>query len=381
MSLYHYQKTQRYTAQTAGGFEPLAEVELEAHGAFNIKSGFRCVYFSAEPQALYQINYTSRLTTRILAPLLNFRCNHQDDIYRAGKSIDWSSLFSVSNTFGIFANVSGNNSIRNSQFAALRLKDAIVDTFRASGGVRPNVDTQSPDVWFNIYIERDKGTISMDTSGGSLHRRGYRKNSVSAPMQETVAAAIVDLSGWRGETPLYDPLCGSGTLLCEALLKYCHIPAGFLKDTFGFRFLPDFNHGLWEKVKKEAEKEMVPLPEGLISGSDHDKSAVKAARTNIRLLPGGEGVAISQKDYRDIPKFEKTTLLCNPPYGIRLDSHQIDIFYKSFGDFLKQRCKGSVAYIYFGDRENIKHIGLKPSWKKPLKNAGLDGRLVKYDLY
>ena len=381
MNLFYYQKTKQYIAQAAGGFEPLAEAELKALGAFQIMSGFRCVYFSAEPQDLYRINYKSRLITRVLAPLVKFTCNHQNDIYLAGKSIDWEALFSISNTFGIFANVSGNNNIRNSQFAALRLKDAIVDTFRASSGKRPNVDTQSPDVWFNIHIEKDKGTISMDTSGGSLHRRGYRKNSVLAPMQETVAAAIVDLTGWDGETPLYDPLCGSGTLLCEALLKYSRIPAGFLKDSFGFSFLPDFDNHLWEGVKKESDQEIIPLPAGLISGSDKDKTAVKAAKGNIRLLPGGDAVAIFPKDLKDITQLEKATIVCNPPYGIRLTGDELGPFYKEFGDFLKQRCKGSTAYIYFGNRENIKKIGLKPSWKKPLNNAGLDGRLVQYEMY
>jgi putative N6-adenine-specific DNA methylase len=380
--LFNYQKTNRYFAQISGGLETLAGTELEDLGASRLEPGFRGIHFSADHTALYGINYKTRLITRVLAPLVSFRCRNRDDLYRAGKSIDWTAFFALKHTFGIFANVSGNTNLRHSKFAALCLKDAIADFFRSRLGERPNVDPTNPDVWLNLYIEKDQGTISLDTSGGSLHRRGYRRKAVEAPMQETVAAAMVKLSGWNGEKPVYDPMCGSGTLLCEAMMQYCRIPAGFLRQNFGFRFMPDFDNGLWEKVKMKADKNIRQLPEGLIAGSDFSDIAVASAGINCRILPGGDRIKLSRKNFKDISGLENMVILCNPPYGIRLKhADNLGEFYKSLGDFLKQRCKGTQAYIYFGNRELLKMIGLKPAWKKPLKNAGLDGRVAKYELY
>ncbi|MBW1940506.1 MAG: class I SAM-dependent RNA methyltransferase, partial [Deltaproteobacteria bacterium] len=334
----------------------------EALGARNIKPGFRGIHFSADRATLYGINYNARLVTRVLAPLVSFECRSRDDLYRAGAAIDWTAFFSVRNTFGIFANVSGNINIKHSKFAALCLKDAVADFFRKKFGKRPNVDRINPDVWLNLHIENTRATISFDTSGGSLHRRGYRRETVAAPMQETLAAAMVALSGWKGEKPLYDPMCGSGTLLCEALMKIYRIPAGFLKKNFGFCFLPDFNKGLWESIKKRADEKIRPLPSELIAGSDIERMAVNAAKTNCRILPGGEMIKICRTDFKDISNLENSVILCNPPYGIRLKKEEdLGEFYKNFGDFLKQRCKGSQAYIYFGNREMLKKIGLKPA--------------------
>lgn len=381
-NIFEYQKTERYFVQIAEGFEELAVKELEALGARNIKPGFRGIHFSADRATLYGINYNARLVTRVLAPLVSFECRSRDDLYRAGSAIDWTAFFSLRNTFGIFANVSGNINIKHSKFAALCLKDAVADFFRKKFGKRPNVDRINPDVWLNLHIENTRATISFDTSGGSLHRRGYRRETVEAPMQETLAAAMVALSGWKGEKPLYDPMCGSGTLLCEALMKICRIPAGFLKKNFGFCFLPDFNKGLWESIKKKADEKISPLPPELIAGSDIERMAVNAAKTNCRILPGGDMIKICRKDFKDISNLENSVILCNPPYGIRLKKEEdLGEFYKNFGDFLKQRCKGSQAYIYFGNREMLKRIGLKPAWKKPMRNAGLDGRVAKYELY
>ena len=246
MKPFSYQRSNRYFAQTASGFETLATDEFRALGARQIKSGFRGIHFSADPAHLFAVNYQSRLATRILAPLTSFPCHNRDDLYRAGKAIDWSALFSTDKTFGIFANVSGNAGLTHSKFAALCLKDAVADFFRSRFGRRPDVDKLTPDVWLNLHIDKTRATISLDTSGGSLHRRGYRRESVEAPMQETLAAAIVTISAWNGKRPLIDPMCGSGTLLCEALMRVCRIPAGYLRPRFGFECLPDFNKALWQ---------------------------------------------------------------------------------------------------------------------------------------
>ncbi len=380
--MFKYQKTKRYFGQISEGLETLASDELGMLGATQIRPGFRGIHFSADQAALYNINYQTRLVTRVLAPLASFECRDRDDLYRAGRAIDWTDFFSVDNTFAVFADVGGNDNITHSNFAALCLKDAVADFFVSTFAKRPNVDRTAPDIWLNLHIEKDKGTISLDTSGGSLHRRGYRHETVEAPMQETLAAAVVALSGWHGEKPLYDPMCGSGTILCEALMTACSIPAAFLKKDFGFRFLPDFDEHLWESIRKEANDKITELPGGLLAGSDIARTAVHAAKTNSGSLPGGHVISISQKDFRDIPALAGMVILCNPPYGVRLKAHDdLGAFYKSFGDFLKQRCKGSQAYIYFGNRDMLKKIGLKPAWKKPLRNAGLDGRVAKFELY
>ena len=380
--MFEYQKTNRYFAQFAEGFEELGAKELAGLGARQIAPGFRGMHFSADRETLYRINYQSRLASRVLAPLKSFGCRNREELYREAKSIDWPALFSAGNTFSIFANVSGNINLRNSHFAALCLKDAIADYFTDKFGRRPNVDRFDPDVWLNLHIEKSRATVSLDTSGGALHRRGYRRQSVAAPMQETLAAALVALSGWDGRRPVYDPMCGSGTLLCEAAMAYGRIPAGFLRAKFGFRFLPDFDSRLWEKIKSETNGSIRQLPRHLITGSDVDRAAVKAARSNCLQIPGGEEILISRIDFNDIPSLENQVILCNPPYGIRMqDEGDLGGFYKQFGDFLKKRCTGSEAYLYFGNRDLLKKLGLRPAWKKPLRNAGLDGRVVKYELY
>ncbi|MCK5836688.1 MAG: class I SAM-dependent RNA methyltransferase, partial [Desulfobacula sp.] len=187
---------------------------------------------------------------------------------------------------------------------------------------------------------------------------------------------------WDGLIPLYDPMCGSGTLLCEALMHYCHIPAGIFRHKFGFECLPDFDGKIWQQVQKDADTDIRPLPGGLIAGSDISENAVAAARTNIMGLQYGKAVKIEKTDFKVLPAFENQVIVANPPYGIRMGAGEdLDAFYKDLGDFLKQKCNGSRAYIYFGDRAYIKKIGLKASWKKPIKAGGLDGRLVKYEMY
>lgn len=379
--MFEYQQTNRFFAQIAGGLEDLGVEELLQLEARNIKPMFRGIHFEADRAALYRINYCSRYLTRILAPLISFQCPHTETLYTRAKAINWNALFSVDQTFAIFANIA-HSKITHSQYAALRLKDAIADYFREHFGKRPNIEKINPDVWINLHIENDEATISLDTSGGSLHRRGYRKETVEAPMQETVAAAIIRLTEWDGARPIYDPMCGSGTLLSEALMKFCRIPAGYLRQRFGFERLPDFDSAIWQTVKQEANGKIRSLPDGLISGNDISSKAVEAARINFRNLPDGDKINLSVMNFLDIENITDCIIVCNPPYGIRLgDKTNLGQFYKSLGDFLKQRCQGSMAFIYFGNRELLKYIGLKPSWKKPLENGGLDGRLAKFEIY
>ncbi len=361
--------------------EELATGELTQWQASEIQCGVRGHHFKAEAANLYQLNYRARLISRILAPLAVFPCYDSGTLYRQAYQIQWQRLFSPQQTFAIFANVA-HSRITHSQYAALRLKDAIVDYFRTNFGQRPSVARPDPDVWINLHLEHNQATVHWDTSGGSLHRRGYRQASVAAPMQETLAAAIIRLTEWDGAQPFYDLMCGSGTLLIEAGMHYCQIPAGFLRPRFGFTFLPDFNPTLWKELKSHADHQIRPLPPGLIRGSDNSASAIAATLANLKTFPALKTVQVQPLDFREITKLENTIIVCNPPYGIRLgQKEKLGKLYSELGDFLKQRCQGSTAYIYCGDRELIPLIGLRPAWKKPLHNGALDGRLVKFVLY
>lgn len=378
---YLYQKDGRYFALVAEGLKKAGVQELAELGAKEVKPEYSGIYFRADKPTLYRVNYMTRLLSRCLAPLLSFICPDPDTLYAKAKQIKWEHFFADGHTFAVSANVS-DSAISHSKYAALRLKDAIADYFREKTGRRPNVSVINPDILLNLHIRKDKAVISLDTSGGALHKRGYREKSVPAPMQETVAAAIIRYSEWDGSVPLYDPMCGSGTLLCEALMHYSHIPAGIFRDRFGFESLPDFDRVIWKQVKKEADGHIRELPKRLIAGSDMSKEAVDAARTNLMGLHFGNNVRVEKTDFKELPALEGYVIVTNPPYGIRLGKNEnLDWFYKKFGDFLKHKCKGSTAFVYLGERQYIKAIGLKTSWKIPIKAGGLDGRLVKYELY
>lgn len=378
---YQYQRNGYYFAQVAEDLKDLATEELAELGAEDINPDYSGICFSADKATLYRVNYLSRLLSRCLAPLLSFPCPDTDTLYQEAKQIKWEHFFARGATFAISANVS-DSAISHSKYASLRLKDAIADYFRSKTGRRPDVSVLDPDIQLNLHIRHDEAVISLDTSGCALHKRGYREESVPAPMRETVAAAMIRYSEWDGSVPLYDPMCGSGTLLCEALMHYSHIPAGIFRNHFGFEVLPDFDRAIWEQVKKEADRGIRALPEGLIAGSDLSGQAVRAAKINLMGLHYANNVHVERMDFKELPPLEDHVVVANPPYGIRLGKDEdLDSFYKEFGDFLKSKCKGSDAFVYFGDRKYIGLIGLKASWKKPIKAGALDGRLVKYELY
>ncbi len=377
---YPYQQG-RFFAQVAGEMESLAAAELTELGASDVSEVYRGIYFNADHATLYRLNYASRLISRVIAPLAIFTCRHTDQLYHVAKKLNWADFFSLDHTFAIQANVA-NSKIRHSRYAALRVKDAIADYFTEKFGRRPDVDPRQPDVWLSLHIERDRATLGLDTSGGPLHKRGYRQAALEAPMQETVAAAIIRLSEWQGQRLLCDPMCGSGTLLCEALMAYCRIPPGYFRKKFGFAHLPDFAPSLWETVRQSEDARIRSLPADLITGSDLSEKALRVARQNLDMLPGGGRVLLRQTDFRQIERLENTTIVCNPPYGIRMGQKaQLGEFYRQFGDFLKQRCQGCTAYVYFGDRAFLKQIGLRAAWKKPLVSGALEGRLAKFEMY
>lgn len=379
--LFAYQKHKRFFATIAEGLEKEGAEELAALGALDPEPVYRGIHFNADPDTLYGIVYQTRLCSRILAPLLTFDCHSPKYLYKTARTLPWEDLLSKTGSFAIAATVS-NSRIKHSQYAALCLKDAIVDTFRDKFGSRPDVDRQNPDLLLNLHIDNNRAVISIDASGGALHRRGYRQNAVAAPMQETLAAAIIRLSGWDGKRPLVDPMCGSGTLLCEALMSSCQVPAGYLRKRFGFESMPDFDRQKWLDRRREIDRGITALPEGLIRGSDISKEAATAARSNLNLLPNGTDIVVKRCSFLDGGVIENSTIVCNPPYGIRIGTRQGTAeLLKAFGSFLKHNCRGSEVYLYYGQREMLKMIGLKTSQRLSLRNGGLDGVLAKYEMY
>ncbi len=293
--MYAYQQSNRYLLQVADDIKDIAEAELIELGAVEPSHAYRGIYFNADHESLYRINLYSRLINRVLAPLIMFDCHSDNYLYQVAQKIHWEDFLNPDQTLAIFANVTESN-ISHSKFAALRLKDAIVDYFRERTGERPTIDTRNPDLWLNVYIEKNVATISVDTSGGSLHRRGYRLDTTQAPMSETLAASIIRYAEWDGQTPLYDPLCGSGTLLCEAYLAATKTPSAFMRKKFGFERLPDYDSKLWTKMKKEAKNKIKPVSNNLIKGSDIDSKVVETAKKNSAIVDHSNKIKIIQKD-------------------------------------------------------------------------------------
>lgn len=379
---FKYQKKNHFFALVSGGMEDLAQEEIKSLGAVYTRKTRNSIRFKADFNSLMRINYGARFISRILAPLKEFHCRDRNDLYANAKAIHWKELFFLHQTFGITANVFHNQKLTHSKFAALVVKDAIVDHFREEYGDRPNVEKENPDIRINLHIQKNDARINLDTSGNSLHKRGYRTKALTAPMRETLAAAMVVLSGWDGKTPLMDPMCGSGTILGEAYLLAAKKPPGSLRKEFGFFHMPEYTDNKWRQVKKELDQAFVLPPAGLIQGNDQNKQAVSAARHNLSVLTKDFEIPVGQKRFQDLPKLRNHLIISNPPYGHRMgEKGNMAGFYKDLGRFLKTRCAGSTVILYIGDREMIKHVGLKPVWKKPLRNATLDGRVVKYEVY
>jgi putative N6-adenine-specific DNA methylase len=379
--MYEYQDNGEYFAQVAGKSELLCAEELEQLGASIAKVEFRGVQFKCDMRTMYKINYNSRLASRILAPIKQIDASDEKALYRSAMQINWEEFFSHEETFSINTTAFGSK-MNNSLYISQMVKDGIADYFRNKYSIRPSVDTKNPDIRINLHIVNSEGTVSIDCSGESLHRRGYRLEAGPAPMQETVAAAIIRLTRWEGENTFWDPMCGAGTILCEALMSYCKIPAQYLRKSFGFFNLPDYEEELWQEVKEEGNKGIRELPDGLIKGSDKSQKILVAAKDNLSRLPYGDKVELAGQPFQHIENFNEGTIVTNPPYGIRLgDRADVEKLYGEFGDFIKTRCKGSTAWIYMGDVNLRKTIGLRTSRRFPLVNGKLDGVLVKIESY
>ena len=376
--MFEYIKNQKYFAQVTGSIEKYAAQELTELGAEVLNEVSRGLRFSCSKEVLYKILYSSRLCQRILAPLISMQCHSEKYLYnQALNNIDWTSLININQCFSIITNVN-NSHISNSLYAGQILKDAICDQFKAKYNARPNFKPKDGDIVLSLYINENWATISYDISGKSLHKRGYRQFSTVAPIQETIGAAIIKLTNWNHELQFHDIMCGSGTLLAEALMSYSKIPAGYLREDTAIKYMPDFDSKLWDRVKESENQKIIPLPKNLITGSDIDKESVEIAKTNLKSLPYGENIKVFNTDFQSLPLQEKRIIVCNPPYGVRMGKTEtIKKLYNDLGDFLKQKCPKSEAYILCGKSDLVPELRLRAHWKKTLKNADIETKLVK----
>ena len=317
----------RAVAKTLFGFEEILAEELEQLGAKNVSIGRRAVYFDANDEMVYRANYFSRLCISILIEVDSFTIRDEKDLYKKTLRIDWSAYFNVEKTFAVKGSVN-SDMFRHSQYPNLVVKDAICDAFREDTGKRPDVELRSPNIMIDLHINDNKVTISLNTSGTPLFQRGYRKEAGEAPINEVVAAGLIRLSEWDKKRPLYDLMCGSGTIPIEAAMLANDIPAGFARKEYAFMHLNDFNAELWDRVKDSGnsrpKKEVVT-----IIGSDVDGEMINIARRNVKNLPLARNCQFEVKDFNDWePEDKDGLLILNPPYDERLDIDNIDEFYE-----------------------------------------------------
>ena len=373
------------TATTQFGLEELLADELYALGADITHVGSRAVEFIGDQRLLYETALWSRLSMRLLRPFAAFYAADEKALYREVSRIDWQDFIGPGQTFAITP-VVNRSTFEHSLFVAQLTKDAIVDQFRARTGERPSVDTRTPDIRLHLRMTENEVILSLDAAGDSLHRRGYRQHTNEAPLNEVLAAGLVLLSGWDGKQPLIDPMCGSATILTEAgLISQRIAPGLFHQGKFGFENWYDFDPELWAKVREEAEAQRLEEPQAYLAGSDLDPRTIDLAAANITSAGLEDCIRLSVRDVKDAvapAKEEPGVVLLNPPYGERIgEEAEMDALYKTIGDTLKTGFQGYNAFVFTGNLEAAKRIGLKPARRVPLYNGPIDCRLLKYELY
>jgi putative N6-adenine-specific DNA methylase len=372
----------QYFATVARGLETLAAQELEQLGAHGVEPGFCGVSFQGDRLLLYRVNLWARLPFRILMNLHAFPCQNSQDLYEGIQTIDWSQYLTPDLTLAV--NATGKTeSLNHTHFTALQVKKAIVEQQQERVGDRSNVDPQSPDVQISIHLERDICTVSLDSSGKSLHRRGYRPAVGAAPLKESLAAALIQLSGWQPDQMFYDPLCGSGTLPLEASLKALNIAPGLFREQFGFETWLDADQSLLETLTQAAEESQLETLPAPIWGSDRDEAVIEQAIANATHCGVLNHIYFAAIELTDVAApADSGVLFCNPPYGERLGrDSDLGAFYKQLGNVLKQRFKGWTAFVLSGNKELSLSIGLKSSQRFAVYNGTLPCQLMKYELY
>jgi len=367
-------------AKTFFGFEEILEKELLQLGAQDVTPGIRMVSFVGDKGFMYKANIALRTALKILKPIYHFRVTNEESLYKGISGINWANYMNSNMTFVIDSTVHSDK-FNHTEFVSQKTKDAIVDQFRTRTGQRPSVDKDHPDVRINIHIDKDQCSVALDTSGASLHHRGYRTATNIAPINEVLGAGMLLLSGWDGQGDFLDPMCGSGTLLAEAAMIACNIPANINRREFAFEKWNDWDNELFNVVNDSLLKKVREF-HYTITGYDKAPSAVQKAKDNMKNANLDEYIKIEERNFFDTEKETKGPLhmVFNPPYGERIDI-QMEQFYATIGDTLKKSYPGTNAWFITANLEALKFVGLKPSRKIKLFNGSLEARLVKYEMY
>lgn len=374
-------------AKTLFGFEEILAKEIRNLGGGNVKEGVRSVSFEGDIGFMYKANLCLRTAIKIIKPIHSFSVRNENELYKKIYAMDWSEYLSVDTTFAIDTTVKSDN-FTHSLYVSQKVKDAIVDKFRDTDGERPNVDVKHPDIRINIHIQKDHCNVSLDSSGRSLHQRGYRISTNKAPINEVLAAGLLLLSGWDGQCDFLDPMCGSGTMLTEAAMIACNIPVNINRKEFAFEKWDDFDEELFGKIVDSSLKKTREFHHKIV-GYDKAPSAVRKSQENIESANLSDYITVDRKNFFDTEKFTENHLhmVFNPPYGERLDRSDLDSdfnveeFYADIGDTLKQNYPGTDAWFITSNLEALKYVGLRPSRKIKVFNSQLESRLAKYVMY
>ena len=371
-------------AKTFMGLEPVLAKELTQLGANNVQIGRRMVSFTGNKEMMYRANFSLHTAIKILKPIAHFKAQSADDVYEEIKKIDWTDYLDNDRTFAVDS-VVFSEEFRHSKFVSYKVKDAIVDQFREKTGNRPNISVANPDLRLHIHIadvapDKSECTLCLDSSGESLHRRGYRQESVEAPLNEVLAAGMILMTGWKGETDFIDPMCGSGTLLIEAALIARNMAPGLFRKEYAFEKWPDFDADLFDQIYNDDSKEREFTHH--IYGYDIDIKAVNTARMNAKAAGLTSDITIEEQDFKNFtqPK-EKSILVCNPPYGERISTPDLLGTYRMIGERLKHQFLNNDAWILSYREECFEQIGLKPSIKIPVYNGSLECEFRKYQIF
>ena len=370
----------KMVAKTLFGFEEILAKELRNLGASNVLEGTRNVSFEGDTGFMYKANLCLRTAIKIIKPIHSFTVRNENELYKKIYAMDWAEYLSTDTTFAIDTTANSDN-FTHSLYVSQKVKDAIVDKFRDMDGERPNVDVKFPDMRINIHIHNEHCNVSLDSSGRSLHHRGYRTATNIAPINEVLAAGLLLLSGWDGQCDFMDPMCGSGTFLTEAAMIACNIPANINRKEFAFEKWEDFDQELFEKIMGSSLKKAREFRHKII-GYDKAPSAVRKAQDNVENANLSEYITIERKNFFDTQKPVERHLhmVFNPPYGERLNI-EMEEFYADIGDTLKQEYADTDAWFITSNLEALKFVGLRPSRKIKVFNSHLESRLVKYVMY
>ena len=370
---------QNYIVKTFQGLEQVLASELKAMGAETVEAQRRAVTFTGSKEMMYRVNFQARTAIRVLKPIFTFQSRTEDELYAHSKRFDWTSVMDLSHKFAVDS-VVNSDTFSHSRYVALKLKDAIADHFKDRLGRRPFVDPKKPHIQFHLHIAGNDCTILMDSSGESLHRRGYRTNQSLAPLNEVLAAGLILLTGWDGQKPFIDPMCGSGTLLIEAALIANGVAPGVFRKEFGFEHWLDFDAELLQNIfNDDANERTCTVP---IVGGDLSKNAVDVTLENLRNSGLSKLVEVQKRSVFDFdPPQAPGLMITNPPYGERLKKEQLDVFYRQLGDCCKQRYSGYDIWILTGNLEAMKSFGLRPSRSIAMLNGDIECKYQHFEMY